>query len=243
MKAHKLFCAGAAMALLGAPAQAQEQTDGFFAGLKLRGAAQLASREDNLMPIYLGFGLECGYQFGFGRLSAELGYMYKPGRQYKHDLKTMDMDDNASALGLQIDMEWAVDSRKNQLEGLVLRLAYEKPFNRFSLKGGVQVGSLKFRQEYMADITDVDGYFEDTYNGVHDKGNMTFSPFAGVSFPFLTHHFVEINLVGLNYKSVDYAHVAGTVVNDWGGGHTSKDYIKESSRFIPHLEVTFGFRF
>ncbi|MCL1907991.1 MAG: hypothetical protein FWG12_01330 [Holophagaceae bacterium] len=236
MKVHKLLCAGAAFALLGVSATAEE-TDGFFAGLKLRGSVQATSREDNLMPVYMGFGLECGYQFSFGRLSAEFGYMYQQGRQYLDDLTKMENQGSSP-----IDIPWSVDSRKNQLSGVTLRLAYEKPLDKFLLRGGLQLGGLKFRQEYVALVDDEDGTFGDAYNGVIDQGNLSVSPFVGISFPFLTHHFLELNLVGLNYKSIDYVHVAGTV-EDWGSGHTSKDRIAENSRMIPHLELTFGFRF
>jgi hypothetical protein len=242
MKAHRLFRAGAAMALLGAFASAQEQQEGFFAGLKIRSAAQAASREDQLMPVYFGFGIECGHRFGFGNLSLEAGFMYKAGRHYLVDLTTMENVSNDPYD--PIDLDWAVDSRKNQLEGITLRLAYEKPFERFSIKGGVQLGSLKFRQEYLADVSSLDGWFGDQYNGVTDKGNLSFSPFLGVSIPFLSNHFVELNVVGLNYKSINYVHVAGTVL-DWGSqnAHTSQDRIEESSRLIPHIELTLGFRF
>jgi len=238
MKAHRLFRAGAALALLGAFASAQEQPDGFFAGLKLRGAFQAASREDHLMPVYLGFGVECGYQLGIGRLSAELGFTYKAGRQYLDDLTKMEVINN------QLDIDgWAFDSRKNLVDGITMRLSYEKPFDKFAVRGGVQLGSLKFRQEYIGYLEAIDGDFCDTYNGVIDKGNLSVSPYIGVSFPFLTHHSVELNIVALNYKAINYVHVAGTVPGGWDLGQTTKDYVQESSRFIPHVELTFGFRF
>jgi hypothetical protein len=238
LKAHRIFLIGTALALCGAFANAQEQSDGFFAGLKLRGAVQADWRKDNLMPVYTGFGIECGYQFAWGRLSAEAGFLYKAGRQYKDDLTKMKFDNNVG-----YNPEWSVDSRKNQVDGVVLRLAYEKPLNGFSVRGGIQLGSLKFRQEYIADVTDDENY-EDTYNGVIDKGNMSISPFVGISFPFLTHHFIELNVVALNYKAINYVHIGGTVL-DWGAQNTQtgKDYIAESTTFTPHIELTFGFRF
>jgi len=248
MKVHRLFRAGAALALIGAFAGAEEQQNGFYAGLKLRGGIQAASREDHLMPASLGFGFECGYQLDFGRLTAEVGFMYKAGRQYKDDLTKMEVL-NGGKLGFYFDKPYeeysSVDSRKNQFDGITLRLAYEKPFDTFAVRGGIQLGSLKFRQEYIGYAVAEDWSFADMYNGVIDKGSISVSPFVGVSFPFLTNHFVELNLIGLNYKSINYVHVAGTEPEGWGPQNTqiSKDYISESSRFVPHIELTFGFRF
>jgi len=264
MNAHGIFRAGAALALLSAYAGAQEQQseNGFFAGLKLKTAAQAASRQDNLMPTYLGFGFECGYQLDFGRLSAEVGFMYKGGRQYLTDLTKMENASEATTTEAwgdpwmcDINLNKSVDSRKNQLDGLTLRLAYERPFKSFLVRGGLQLANFKFRQEYIGDVRDEDGYFRDAYNGVTDKGGLSISPFLGLSLPILTNHFVELNVVGLNYKSVNYVHVAGSVVyysivngviSDGNGPQNSQtklDRIEESSRFIPHIELVFGFRF
>jgi len=244
MKAHRLFRAGAALALLGTFASAQEQPDGFFAGLKIRSGAQAASREDGLMPVYFGFGLECGYQFSFGRLSAEAGFAYKAGRHYLVDLTQMENVSEQTGHYDPIDMDWAVDSRKNQLDGITLRFSYERPLKSFLIRGGIQLSNFKFRQEYLADVSSLEGWFGDQYNGVTDKGSLSFSPYVGVSFPFLTNHFVEFNIVGLNYKAINYVHVAGSVL-DWGSqnSQTKLDRIEESSRFMPHLELTVGFRF
>jgi hypothetical protein len=251
MKAHGIFRAGAALALLGAFAGAEEQQNGFYAGLKLRGAFQAASREDSLMPVYLGFGAECGYQLGFGRLSAEVGFMYKAGRQYLDDLTKMEVL-NGNSLNLVPGPNWSeswkpyvsVDSRKNQLDGITLRLSYEKPFDGFAVRGGLQLGILKFRQEYIGYLTGANWAFRESYNGVTDKGNLSVSPFVGISFPILTNHFVELNVVGVNYKSINYVHIAGQQ-EDWDipTGPYPLDRISESSRFMPHIELTFGFRF
>ena len=245
MKAHKLLCAGAILALLGAPARAQGQEDGFFAGLKFRGAAQAASREDGLRPIYWGVGVECGYQLGFGRLSGEVGFTYKPGNQYLWNIEDMECVHPSVPLNPNLSK----DSRKNMLKGVTLRLAYEMPLDKFSLRGGVELGRLKFRQEYIGTVLANDatynsptsGSYRDVYQGVHDKGGLSFSPFVGIAYPFTDNHFIELHLVGLNYKSIDYVHVAGGTAGL--NSDTSRDRVVENSRFMPHLEVTFGFRF
>ncbi|MCL1908411.1 MAG: hypothetical protein FWG12_03465 [Holophagaceae bacterium] len=240
MKVHKLLCAGAAFAMLGAHAQAQEEGN-FFSGLKLRGGVQMYPIEDKLMQYYGGAAVEVGYHFGFGKLSAELGILYKPGRQYLKDVAQMQNVSNNP-----FDMTWSVDSRKNEINGMTFRVAYEKPMDTMTLRGGLQFGALKFRQEFRGDVrgqnTSSDAYFRDTYHGVTDLGGLTISPFVGISVPILTSHFVEVNFVGLNYKAADYVHVAGTELGNTDG-QTKRDYIKEDGRLIPHIEVAFGFRF
>ncbi|MCL1908453.1 MAG: hypothetical protein FWG12_03675 [Holophagaceae bacterium] len=244
MKAHKLLCAGAAFAMLGAHAQAQEE--GFFGGVKMRGAVQMYPREDKLMQYYGGAGYEVGYNFSFGRMSAELGILYKPGRNYMLDLSQMENLHESP-----INETHSVDNRRNQLNGMTFRIAYEKPMDGFSFRGGLQLGALKFRQELVADIRSSAGTLPnnplwwDTYNIVHDEGGLSISPFFGVSVPVLTNHFVEANLVMLNYTSGHYVHVAGTVEaqSPAQNAHTTKDYIKTNGRLIPHIELAFGFRF
>lgn len=236
MKAHKLLRAGATIALLGAVAQAEDQ-NGIFAGFKFRGGYQVTKMEDHLGPSYMGVGLECGYGFDWGRLTAEVGFIYKAGQQYKDDLTKM----QNLIPGDPIDLEYSVDSRKNELDGITLRLAYAKSFGDFSLMGGLQIGQLKFYQEHVADISS--GSFRETYNGVIDKGNMSISPFVGIHYPFANNYFAEFNVVGLNYKAIDYIHVAGTVPGGSGANLTSRDFIKESSSMLPHLELALGFRF
>ena len=241
MKTRKYLCAGAVLALLGATARAEGQ-NGLFAGFKFRGGYQVTKTEDHLGPSYMGFGLECGYGFDWGRLSAEVGFIYKAGQQYRDDLTNMQ---NLLHPEVPLDLENSVDSRKNELDGITLRLAYARPFGAFSLKAGLQIGQMKFKQEHIADVRSVDDDrgFWDTYNGVIDRGNMSISPFVGISYPFATNYFYEIHVVGLSYKSLDYVHVAGTVPDGYNPYQTSKDYIKESTRMVPHIELSFGFRF
>ncbi len=214
------------------PVHAQD----WSAGLKVRSGLQLASRKDTLSPQLLGFGLEATVGTSLGRFGAELGFFYKPGTQNLLDPKTIPVEG-----GRTLSSSASADSRKNQVEGLTLRLAYERPQAWGALRAGLQVGSLKFRQEYVATVGD-GSTFEDTYNGVVDKGALSVSPFVGLSFPVLEHHALEVNLLALNYKAAHYVHVAGTVA-DKNGGHTAKDHVQTPSRFVPHLEVGFTFRF
>ena len=206
-------------------------------------------REDVLMPYYGGVAAEIGYNFSFGRMSAELGILYKPGRGHILDIRKMEYADENNP-----NPDASVDSRKNQVNGMTLRVAYEKPLNNFYLRGGLQFGALKFRQEYVADVGDgtlsssgvPEGYsYRDTYNGVHEVGGLSISPFLGISVPIMTSHFFEANFVMLNYTAAHYNHVAGTEPgrNTYQNEHTKRDTIKENSRLIPHIEVAFGIRF
>ena len=247
MKAHKLLCAGAAFAMLGAHAQAQEE--GFFGGVKLKVANQLVPLEDGLQMNYLGGGYEVGYNFAFGKMSAEFGILYKPGRPYIKDLTKMETVNDRT-----INIGHSVEANKNWLNGMTLRVAYEKPLDKFSLRGGLQFGVLKFRHEYIGDIGDgtqnVDGQpsgytWRDNYNGVTDEGGLSISPFFGLSMPILSNHFVEANFVLLNYKAVNYHHVAGTEgkISSVQNSHTTRDYVTTHGRMNPHIELAFGFRF
>ena len=244
MKVHKLLCAGAAFAMLGAHAQAEEGN--FFGGLKLRGAVQMYPREDMLMPYYGGAAYELGYNFSFGRMSAELGILYKPGRLGLIDISQMENQHSSP-----INQEYSFQSHKNQIQGITFRVAYEKPMEKFSLRSGLQFGALKFRQEMIGDVRSTamdappNGTFplwRDTYNGVNDTGGLSISPFFGISVPVLSNHFIETNFVLLNYTAGNYIHVAGTEEGR-GPGQSKKDYIKENGRLIPHIEIAFGFRF
>ena len=242
MTAHKLICAGAALALLGTPVRAEDSP--LFGALKLRSAVQMVPKEDDLRAYYLGAAYEVGYTFSnFGKLSAELGILYKPGIQEAQNLAFMEVAPGANP----IDMSWSVDSHKNQLQGWTLRLAYDKPLTGLSVRGGLQFANLKFRQEYVGDITDArnNPTYRDNYNGIHDVGGLSISPFVGVTIPVKVHNFVEVNFMALNYKAVNYVHVAGTElgVSTVQNTHTSKDRTEENTRFIPHVEVAFGFRF
>lgn len=221
--------------LPGTSAAAQEK--GLYSGLKVRGGFQLGSPQEKLQPLLLGFGYELGYATDFGHFSCEAGFLYKPGRQYRHDLKTMPTNN-----GITPDLDWSVDSRKNQVHGFAVRFAYEKPFEGFALRGGIQLGGNAFRQEYVADVMDFDYTTRDTYNGVINQRGSGISPFVGVSVPVTPNQFFEVQLLGLSYTSAQYVHVMGVEVNT-DGGHVSKDRVETKHRFLPHLEVAFGFRF
>jgi hypothetical protein len=143
------------------------------------------------------------------------------------------------------DPAYSVDSRKNQMDGLTLRLAYGNTLSQsWSWQAGLQIARNKFRQEYIADVADTNWTtYEDTYNGVLYHSSTTVSPFVGLTFKVNEASSLGINLVGLRYVSADYVHVAGTGIannNAYGAGNTTQDYATLTNRLVPHVEITYG---
>jgi hypothetical protein len=223
-------------ALASIPLKAQDQ--GWYGGFKVRAGYRMASQQDNLSGSLLGFGVAAGCQLPQGTFEAELNYSYLPGSQALVDPAA------GSPSGVVVDPTVSVDSRKNQLQGLTLRLAYEKPWGDLGLRLGLQVGSLQFRQEYLGDISGTTGGkpFADTYNGVNAKGSMSVSPFLGIAFPIGTDQRLEVQVLALGYKATTYRHVQGSVADE-NGGHTAQDAFVDVNRRVPHLEVTYALHF
>jgi hypothetical protein len=223
-------------ALASIPLKAEDP--GWFGGLKIRAGYRAATKQDNLSGSLMGFGLAGGLQTPGGTWEAELGYSYLPGSQTLTDPAA------GSPAGVVVDPSVSVDSRKNQLQGLTLRFAYEKPWGDLGLRVGLQVGSLTFRQEYVGDIAGTTGGkpFADTYNGVNAKGSMSVSPFVGIAIPIGTDQRLEVQVLALGYKATTYHHVQGSVANE-DGGHTALDAFVDTNRRVPHLEVTYALHF
>lgn len=224
-----------ALALTGTFAGAQER--GFDGAFKVRGGLGLAKSEDNLTSKTLGLGFELGYGTSFGRFGAEVGYQYKPGNQYLPDLTAM-----PTYKGAVVDPAQSVDSRKNQVGGLTLRLSFERPFAQdWAWRVGAQMGGAKYRQEYIGDVTDGSTY-EDTYNGIATHTTVAVSPYLGVRYTLDAEQALELNLVSLAYTSADYVHVAGSVKGSYSG-NTTLDYVATRKRALPTLEFAYVLRF
>ncbi|BDU71821.1 TonB-dependent receptor [Mesoterricola silvestris] len=207
---------------------------------KLRSALGIAHSQDHLTRKTLGCGLEVGFNTSAGRFSAELGYQYKPGDQYREDVSTFPVAPGANPA----DPKASVDSRKTQLDGLTLRLAYGRELRgAWAWQAGVQIGGSRFRQEYLADVADANwSTWEDTYHGTLTHSTVSVSPYLGLVFRVNEGSSVELNLLGLRYTSANYVHVGGTVPG-WGEGHTGSDSVALKSRMIPHVEIAYAIRF
>lgn len=216
---------------------AQEKGIGF--DLKLRVANGL-DNEDQLQPSAFGFGLNTHYKADWGTLNAELGYYYKPGRQYK---ETVDLAAGGA------DLANSVDSRRNSLNQLNVRLSYEQPIDKtWSWQAGLQLGNAKFRQEYLGDVTDGSTY-EDFYNGTPSKSVFTVSPFVGVTYKVNEDSAFELNLMSLSYTSINFRHTPGAAIVSGdptvAGSHLvyAGDHLDEQKRMSFHIEVGYTFRF
>lgn len=207
---------------------------------KVRTALGFARPTDHLTRKSLGCGLELGFNTAAGRFSAELGYQYKPGDQYLEDVSAFPVAPGANPA----DPKASVDSRKNQLDGLTLRLAYGNALSRsVGWQAGIQIGGSRFRQEYLADLGDTGwNTWEDTYHGTLTRTTIAVSPYVGLVFKVNEGSSVEINLLGLRYRTANYVHVAGTVP-DWGEGHTASDSVALKNRMVPHAEIAYAIRF
>ncbi|MDR2560710.1 MAG: hypothetical protein LBC63_02930 [Holophagales bacterium] len=140
MKAHKIFRAGAAVALLGALAgapglQAQGSDSPYSYAFKIRGGLVggdlQASHYDNKV---MGFGAEVRYGMpGIGgALSAELTYEVVPGRH--RDITKWEKDSEGRLImnaPLVMEGYWSYDDRKEKGQGWSLRMAYNSPMPAF----------------------------------------------------------------------------------------------------------------
>ncbi|WLT30432.1 hypothetical protein [Geothrix sp. PMB-07] len=232
--------------------------DNLDARFKFRVAGQAASLQDKLDGRVFGMGFEVGYTHPLGRFSAELGYMYKSGQEYRDDVTAM-----ATASGKKIDPRYSADARKNSLDGTTLRLGYERdPKAEWTWGAGLQLNFSRFKHQYAGTVSD--GYssqndpihdsagnrpadamsatYMDTYNGTPTKSALGVSPYAGFHYRIDESSGLECNVLLLNYTSTNYVHVAGTVA-DTTGGHTDRDSLATKSRFTPHIEFAYVFRF
>jgi len=242
-------CSPALMAIvLGMPAFAQEQT-GVDLQFRARTGYGLDSK-DNLTHRTIGLGLELGYTTSIGRFAGEVGFQYKPGDQYAYDWRSA-----PKLEGIELQPALCGDNRQTSLQGLTFRATYEYDLSGGSMiRGGIQVGGAKFRQDVRANVAyknpSVYGTanITDAYAGNFTQSEVALSPFIGFGYRMGRNSAFEVNLLGLSYKAIDYVHVAGTGNTANGGTNNpgfnnSKDYFEKNSRMVPHIEIAYVFRF
>jgi hypothetical protein len=221
---------------------AQEKGIGF--DFKLR-AANGIDNEDHLQSSAFGLGLNLHYRADWGTLNGELGYFYKPGRQFRAGY------DPSAAGQPAADAAFSVDSRKNSLNQVNARFSYEKAIDKiWSWQAGLQVGQSKFRHEYIGDVGDTNwATYEDTYNGTPTKSVFTVSPFVGVTYQINPDSAFELNLISLAYTSINFRHTPGAAIVSGSpavaGSHLvyAGDRLDEQKRNSFHLEIGYTFRF
>ncbi len=219
------------------------QDNGVGFELKLRAASALTA-QDNLNTSAFGMGLNMRYAFGESALNAELGYFYKPGRQFLAPYLAPAAGKPAAYPG------YSVDSRKNSLNEVNVRLSYEKVLEKnWSAQFGVKIGQAKFRQEYIADIADSTGgaVYEDNYNGTPTKSALSLSPFVGFVYHLNQDSAFEFNIVSQGYTAINFCHTPGaTLLNTpkpGVNGVYAGDRLEENTRTSLHYEIGYVFRF
>lgn len=223
------------------------------------------SRMDRLNQWNLSFGANFGYESSIGTLGAELGYFWKPGDTYLEPVRALDPATGKSA----ISSAKSGDSRQNRLDGLMVRLTLKRPIEGtdWFLHAGLQLGGTKFRHQYMGNIRSTDWAkpttatpngtgWSDVYLGTPTRFHKGISPLAGAQWKATKRSSVELNLLFLNYKSMDYVHdpgkasayvieknYDGTVA--WGpiGSSFPASRLAEKTRFQPHVEFGYVFHF
>jgi len=229
------------------------QDAGFNAAIKLRLDTTTQSK-DNLSNNGLGVGAAFEYTLPFGKLGAELGYFYKTGDSYIEAIGPV-----TTAGKSAVNSAKAGDSRRNQLEGLSIRLTYQnKLSDSWDWQGGLMLGGTRFRHQYVGDVQSTNWgttggatTWRDTYQGTPEEGGVKVSPFGGVSWNIDKSESLELNIVLLNYTAIEYVHNPGSgtyaFVPTKGYLATNNDFPKDSlvkhNRLVPHLEIAYAFHF
>ncbi len=216
---------------------------------------------DNLRGNALGFGFNLTGSTAWGELSGELGYNYKTGDQYIGALQP------AMAGMAPVDPRNSVERKANDLKGFALRVALARPlpFQGFSWQVGLMIGGAKFRQEMLGDTrstpwgptaANLSTTWRDTYNATPESGGFTTSPLVGVKWRVNPSSSLELNLLILNYKAVDYIHQNGSGTYTMGQNAQGAniglisthngfpaDSLAKNTRWWPHLELGWTWHF
>jgi len=245
---------GVALCLIGAVHPLQSQETGFSKEFKFR-LGYTPSPKDHLRGPYTGFGLNLGYGIGVGRLGVELGYIYKTGDTY-----ITQPDASAIPVGqLPMNPAKSVEDKRNQLAGFTVRASFSRKLAEdWRWQAGVQFGG-QFKHQYVGDTqsTPWDAAsgttaWRDFYLGVPVQGGLNPTPFLGASWRLDKDSSLELNLVLLNYKAIEYHHYAGTGASYTPGASGAfaptgtafpMDALEAKTRLVPHAEIAYVFHF
>lgn len=226
---------GLAAVLLAGTSLRAEDT-GLSTAFKVRGALQLSSPKDGLTNRTLGFGLEAGLPAHGGKWIAELGFSYKGGYIYRQDPALIGRGNGVTLADAGGNIN--VETRKNKLEGITLRVGFEAPVNEtLSWRAGLQLGGSKFTHQVIGQsVGTANGTaFKTPYYSVSSENSLVPSPYAGITWALDKTSAVEVGVLLHSFKARDYKHVAGPT--------TAKDTIATPGRLLPHLEAAYVFRF
>lgn len=224
-------------------------------------AGYAPNQGDNLNAGTLAYGVNLAWAAPRGTFGVELGYHYKTGDLFAGTIRS------EVAAGKQaVDFRNSVEQKRNDLKGFYLRFAYEGGFELplgMVPRAGLMIGGTMFRQEYVGDVRSLSwtattaNAWRDTFHGTPTKGGLTTSPFLGVSVPVNPGSSLEIQLLWLNYKAIDYVHMPGggstyELLKDVNGKPVGPlaphnafpgDTLAARTRFTPHVELGWTFRF
>lgn len=253
--AGRLVLVAAAFAPLAAQAP-----EGFAGDLKFH-LAYTPSPKDHLRSAAQTVGIHLGWGTPWGRVGAELGWYYQTGDGFVEPLGV------APADKAPVTASRSGDARRNDLNGLMVRLTLQRPTGVEDLRwhAGLQLGGTRWNQQYFGDISG--GYvatttpntwaWRDTYSGNLRQSHLGISPMVGLSWKVIPKGSLELNALLVNYQSATYVHAPGTApvykgALDFQGKPTSPisdhnafplDSVRRATRWQPQLELAYVFHF
>jgi len=219
----------------------QAQDSPFSTAFKFRALLSSSSSDQGLTNDVIGshielggaFGLEVGYALGQGKVTGELGYTFMTGDQQLADTSGMATSSSTVTIG-----SGSLESRKNKIEGMHLRLGYEAPCtDTLSWRAGLQFGGNTFTNQVLGNIsgTGPKGAYADSYYFVGSKSNLAPSPYCGMTVKFDEASALEFGVLFMQYTAISYQHVANT--------NNQFDSLASKNKVLPNLEVAYVFRF
>jgi hypothetical protein len=232
---------GLAALILASPSLNAEEA-GTSCALKLRGLLSSTASDQGMsnnvlggnLSMGAGFGIEFGYGVGPGKIVGELGYSVQAGDAYMGNFTDM----RTYGANVVIDTTTSVDSRKNKLEGMTLRLGWEAPWTQaLAWRAGLQFGGNKFTHQALGNTygTSASGKFADSYTYTGSKSTSSPSPYIGLTYKFDESSAFEFGILLQQYTALDYQHVANT--------KNQFDSVATKDRTVPNFEIAYVFRF
>jgi hypothetical protein len=254
IKAMNVLRWGLVACLCGSLTPLRSQDTGFSKEFKFR-LGYTPSPKDHLRGPYTGFGLNLGYGIGVGKLGLELGYIYKTGDNY------ITQPDASALTATQLPMnpEKSVEDKRNQFAGFTVRTSFSRSLaENWRWQAGLQFGGT-FKHQYVGDTQSAPwdagagtAGWRDFYLGVPEKRGLNPTLYGGVIWRVDKDSSLELNLVLLNYKAIEYHHYAGTASaysSGASGPYSSSgvtfplDSLETKSRLVPHVEIAYVFHF
>jgi len=249
------------LGLAGVLAAAQGEGLALQTEAKLRAGFGL-TRPDQLRQGTLGLGLGVSAWTPVGRVGVEAGYFYKSGDAYLAPI------DTPQAGMAKVDVLRSFDRRKNDLDGIQVRISLERPLEAgWHWQAGLMILGANYHHQVQADMQSEDwkpvttqpaqGLWRDTYSSWKSERSLGFSPFVGLRVELHESSRLEFNALLLNYRTTQYVHTPGsgtyrTDLKDVTGKPVGPladhnafpgDHRTSTTRFVPHLEVGYAFQF